>query len=188
MEACYIMKSKVKQSVVLFLSLLFVIGVAQTSWAEFVHVYFEMPQNITIPFNRTTNSASGSSIIMQDFTVGSTLIQDASFSFSFVGGAGSLLVTKGVNTFFSAYISGAEIQPLGKNFFQIFADTAPSTVGSPLYTFDYGQINLTFLPNGSYTQGYFQAYDESKTPIPGAAWLLGTGLFGLIAIRRRKKT
>jgi len=183
------MKSKVKQSIILFLSLLFVIGVAQASWAEFLVVYFEMPQNITIPYNTTTNSASGSSIIMMDFTVGSTLIQDASFSFSFNGGAGSLLVTKGANTLFSAYISGAEIQPIqGGRFYQIFADTAPSTVGSPLYTFDFGQINLTFLPDGRYTQGYFQAFDESKTPIPGAAWLLGTGLFGLIAIRRRKKT
>ena len=29
--------------------------------------------------------------------------------------------------------------------------------------------------------------ETSTVPIPGAAWLLGSGLFGLVAVRRRKK-
>ena len=35
--------------------------------------------------------------------------------------------------------------------------------------------------------GYIIEYDTNPVPLPGALWLLGSGLFGLVAIRRRKK-
>jgi len=41
------------------------------------------------------------------------------------------------------------------------------------------------------TDTYFDAsldFDQNTVPIPGAVWLLGSGLIGLAAVRRRKKS
>jgi hypothetical protein len=40
--------------------------------------------------------------------------------------------------------------------------------------------------SGLYPQGVFATVNQ--VPIPGAVWLLGSGLFGLVAIRRKKKS
>jgi hypothetical protein len=40
------------------------------------------------------------------------------------------------------------------------------------------------LANGTVTIDY--TYNATPTPIPAAAWLLGSGLLGLAGIRRRK--
>jgi hypothetical protein len=56
-------------------------------------------------------------------------------------------------------------------------------------TLDAGTLILGFNDNGS-SDGDFDdmilaATPTSATPIPGAAWLLGSGLLGLIGLRRR---
>ena len=157
-------------------------------------VYFTNPQSINIPYNTATDSASGNNIGMQTFVVDTTTITGAALSFSFTGGVGSLSISQGATTLFSADLSSAVISPIygGSGgttllYYQILGYIEPSAVGSPLYGFDDGQFNLTFLPNGSYTGGYIQIMGETKTPIPAAFLLLGSGLFGLVCIRRRKK-
>ncbi|BBO86554.1 hypothetical protein DSCO28_71200 [Desulfosarcina ovata subsp. sediminis] len=41
-------------------------------------------------------------------------------------------------------------------------------------------------PNGDH-QGWMVTLDASSVPVPGAVWLLGSGLFGLMGIRRKMK-
>ncbi len=55
--------------------------------------------------------------------------------------------------------------------------------------FDFG---FDVMVPGDFDMDYSQSLqiwvDESPVPIPGAVWLLGSGLFGLAAIRRKKKS
>ncbi len=185
------MKTKVRPFKVLLLALLLVLSLASASWAD-LFVYFNQPQALTIAYNLGTDTASGANITMQPFTIGTDVITGASLTFGFVNGDGALLVTRGTQVLFSGDISDATIIPITiggvLRYYQIAGSVDPSKVGLPLYTFDFGQLNVTFKPGGSFNGGYFQTFGESKTPIPGAAWLLGTGLFGLIAVRRRRKS
>lgn len=47
-------------------------------------------------------------------------------------------------------------------------------------------INVA-LVDGSYLPVGFEALSISQVPIPGAVWLLGSGLVGLIGLKRRKR-
>lgn len=152
-------------------------------------VYFEQPQSIDITYNTSTNSAIGTNIAMMNFTVGSTSITGATLSFNFTGGAGSLTVSNGGVTLFAGTLSAAQIHAVGApNYYQIIGSITPNTSMSSLYGFDFGEINFTFRPDKSYRAGYVLLEGEgSKTPIPAAFLLFGSGLFGLVCIRRRKK-
>ena len=52
-----------------------------------------------------------------------------------------------------------------------------------------GIVSITYLP-GAYPNGEFHffeiGYSPYATPVPGAVWLMGTGLAGLLACKRRK--
>jgi hypothetical protein len=160
-------------------------------------VYFEKPQSITIPYDISADNASGTNIVLQSFDVGTTHVTGATVSFSFIGGVGSFSVSQGANILFLGDLSSAQINPVtGINpvthetflYYQILGFITPSAGGSALYGFDYGQLNITFNTNGSYRAGYIEIDGNgSKTPIPAAFLLFGSGLFGLVCIRRRKK-
>ena len=59
-------------------------------------------------------------------------------------------------------------------------DANPSTISSALRTTD-GNGKVTFFVNTSPT------LPATPTPIPAAAWLFGSGLFGLMGVRRKKQ-
>jgi hypothetical protein len=51
-----------------------------------------------------------------------------------------------------------------------------------------GEVALSMPPDGVYFTEIYAANELSPTvPLPGAVWLLGSGLLGLVALRRVKK-
>jgi len=85
-------------------------------------------------------------------------------------------------------VVGSMLSPMGDN---MTLDGRPWT-----WSFDHGNTNdITSIDisfTGSKTTGIGLAFDNFQTdssavPIPGAVWLLGSGLLGLIGIRRKKK-
>lgn len=50
-------------------------------------------------------------------------------------------------------------------------------------TFDWDSV----LPSKSFLTGYVAVGAPAPTPIPGAVWLLGSGLVGLVGVRRKMK-
>lgn len=72
----------------------------------------------------------------------------------------------------------------------IFSSTDMVLAPPPLTSFD-NQINGLRLDNkydpNDYGALYFRVNTLTPTPIPGAIWLLVSGLAGLVAVRRKKK-
>ena len=97
-----------------------------------------------------------------------------------------------------AYVTVPDYQYSGSPGFIAAGTTYHETDdGSYTYSDDFG---FTYYPEGEFFSPVIAMFDESGTyrgetgqangnpvPIPGALWLLGSGLFGLVAIRRRKK-
>lgn len=186
------MKERVKTLLVSLAALLMMLGIVSQAQADLT-VYFQQNQPVTISYTYNPDSATGTGIVLNNFLVDGSTISGAVLSFNFdTSGNGSLTLYNGSTLLYSALVSEGDLGLLGSGnnqVYQLKAYLNPDLTANPKYTFIWGQINVTFMPNGNYNDGgYFQVFGESKTPIPGAAWLLGTGLFGLIAIRRRKKS
>lgn len=63
--------------------------------------------------------------------------------------------------------------------------TAPGSFAASLYTINLDTGAATLVANGN-TGLQLTSIAVAPIPIPGAAWLLGSGLFGLVATRRRR--
>jgi hypothetical protein len=47
---------------------------------------------------------------------------------------------------------------------------------------------VSFIDFPGFKEGYFEVdFTVSEVPIPGAVWLLGSGLIGIIGFRRKLK-
>ena len=78
-----------------------------------------------------------------------------------------------------------------------FFTGGPATQNSPIYTatntftgnlaYDLMTVNVDFSLSANSTVGLSGFVQQVPVPIPAAVWLFGSGLFGLIAIARRKK-
>ena len=69
----------------------------------------------------------------------------------------------------------------GQSSYFMFLDTT-ATHYAKSATFDLTNMEQDFI------SGQFAAYSPAPVPIPAAAWLLGSGLIGLVGIARKRKT
>lgn len=58
---------------------------------------------------------------------------------------------------------------------------------SALLTDSGGNVNVTSMTGGTLTSGSLTSPSVSAVPVPAAAWLFGSGLMGLAALRQRKE-
>lgn len=112
----------------------------------------------------------------------------------------TLTNTKGVNDFYNAFIYGNTLSfnlnlagPAGVNGFNLalFSDTVPTQVAfSTDKTGNGNVLTINTMADGSAAQVLNYTLNSeaqaAPTPIPAAAWLLGSGLMGLVGVRRRK--
>jgi hypothetical protein len=119
------------------------------------------------------------------------------------GGSSIMGITPG-STLLTGSFNQATVTDLGTGMYQFdivggtFNDTKNSLIyaylGLPQNTTCFGGLNLSFTPSIQTTGNAIQSinvlsgdvYNTPATPIPAAAWLLGSGLMGLLGLKRRK--
>jgi hypothetical protein len=123
-----------------------------------------------------------------------------------VTGGSSIMGISPSSTLLTGSFNQATVTNLGSGMYQFdiaggtFSDTKNNLIysylGLPLNTVCFGGLNLSFTPNINTTGDAIQSVNvlsgdiyntpTPTTPIPAAAWLFGSGLMGLLGLKRRK--
>lgn len=119
---------------------------------------------------------------------------------SSIGVSGVLLVTKG-NGFYWHIVTGSSyggsLNPTGYLFAAGSDIHLRVTVSGDIYSayLGSGTTPVTTLTTDAFSSGHVALYDFGQSfdnvllnggvPVPGTAWLLGAGLFGLVGLRRK---
>ena len=53
--------------------------------------------------------------------------------------------------------------------------------------FNEGEVGTIFISTETYLHVQYDEYPQTPIPIPGAVWMLGSGIAGVIAIRKRRR-
>ena len=143
----------------------------------------------------TTGAYTGQTGNTLSFAGGGTLSMTGAIGQLSIG-SGSPLLT---GTFTSVTVteipltSQLKIDIVGAAFNSVDHQLIYSYFGIPADSTSIDALNLSFIANGTVNGGFISDSIGSgdlldfPTPIPAAAWLLGSGLMGLVGIRRKGK-
>lgn len=78
---------------------------------------------------------------------------------------------------------------VGSRYVMEFISYSPNGVGSVRYAYEDGRYIFQGVPQDTGYDLSFRTYydDAAAVPIPGAVWLLGSGLMGLLQMRRKPR-